>query len=96
MFAGSVAESTTLEGMLKGLSAPAGALVIMDRGIATEKNIDWMKEHGYYCSGVSVCADTQKKAEEQREQTGLVITKSYPLGTAASNSNLHAERRTYP
>jgi transposase len=47
MFDGSVAESTTLEGMLKELHAPEGALVIMDRGIATEKNITWMKENGY-------------------------------------------------
>lgn len=47
MFEGRVAESTTLEGMLKELTAPQGALVIMDRGIATQKNIDWMKEHGY-------------------------------------------------
>jgi transposase len=47
MFAGSVAESTTLEGMLKDLNAPQGAMIIMDRGIATEKNISWMKENGY-------------------------------------------------
>jgi transposase len=47
MFEGSVAESTTLEGMLKELNAPQGALVIMDRGIATKKNIVWLKEHGY-------------------------------------------------
>ncbi len=47
MFEGSVAESTTLEGMLKELNAPKGALVIMDRGIATQKNIDWLKEYGY-------------------------------------------------
>ena len=47
MFDGSVAEATTLEGMLKELNAPKGALVIMDRGIATQKNIDWMKENGY-------------------------------------------------
>ena len=47
MFEGSVAESTTLECMLKELNAPKGALVIMDRGIATVKNIDWMKENSY-------------------------------------------------
>jgi transposase len=32
MFAGNVSEPTTLESMLAGLDAPAGALVIMDRG----------------------------------------------------------------
>lgn len=47
MFEGNVAEATTLEGMLKELNAPKGALVIMDRGIATQKNIAWLQEHGY-------------------------------------------------
>jgi transposase len=47
MFAGSVAEASTLEEMLQGLDAPAGALVIMDRGIATEANIGWLVEHHY-------------------------------------------------
>ena len=47
MFQGNIAEATTLEGMLKELNAPKGALIIMDRGIATEKNIAWMIENGY-------------------------------------------------
>lgn len=47
VFAGNAVECRTLEGMLSGLNAPAGALVIMDRGIATAANIDWLKRHGY-------------------------------------------------
>ncbi len=47
MFAGNVAESTTLAGMLESLTAPKGALVIMDAGIATAANIAWLKEQGY-------------------------------------------------
>lgn len=47
MFEGNVAECATLEGMLTGLSAPPGALVIMDAGIATEANIAWLVLHGY-------------------------------------------------
>lgn len=47
MFEGNVSESGTLEGMLKGLDAPKSALVIMDRGIATEANIAWLIEHHY-------------------------------------------------
>lgn len=46
-FAGNVAEGGTLAGMLTGLGAPPGALVIMDAGIATEANLDWLVEHGY-------------------------------------------------
>lgn len=47
MFAGNVAEASTLQDMLKDLATPAGALVIMDAGIATEANITWLKQHGY-------------------------------------------------
>jgi transposase len=47
MFAGNVAESTTLADMLTGLSAPNGALVIMDAGIATAANIAWLKKQQY-------------------------------------------------
>jgi len=47
VFDGNVVEGTTLEGMLQGLGAPAGALVVMDRGIATEENVAWLRAHGY-------------------------------------------------
>jgi transposase len=46
-FDGQVTEGTTLEGMLEGLGAPRGALVVMDAGIATEENIQWLRTHGY-------------------------------------------------
>ena len=36
-----------LEEMLEGLEAPAGALVVMDRGLATEANLAWLKAQGY-------------------------------------------------
>lgn len=47
VFEGNVAENTTLEGMLTGLDAPKEALVIMDRGSATQANIDWLVEHQF-------------------------------------------------
>ena len=47
VFDGNVSEGTTLEGMLTGLNAPAEAVVIMDRGIATEANIAWLVAHHY-------------------------------------------------
>ncbi len=46
-FAGNVSEGQTLAGMLAALGAPAGALVVMDAGIATEANLTWLSEHGY-------------------------------------------------
>ncbi len=47
VFEGNVREERTLEQMLEGLQAPEGALVVMDRGIATEANLLWLREHGY-------------------------------------------------
>jgi transposase len=47
MLAGNAVECRTLEGMLHDLGVPPGALVVMDRGIATEANLAWLREHGY-------------------------------------------------
>ena len=47
MLAGNAVECRTLEGMLQDLDVPPGALVVMDRGIATEANLAWLREHGY-------------------------------------------------
>ena len=47
LFAGNVREHRTLAGMLEALHAPAGALVVMDRGVATDACITWLREHGY-------------------------------------------------
>jgi len=47
VFDGNVVEGLTLEVMLEQLDAPKGALVIMDAGIATEENIDWLIENDY-------------------------------------------------
>ena len=46
-FDGNVAEVTTLETMLQQLEAPPGALVVMDRGIASEENLAWLRERHY-------------------------------------------------
>jgi len=47
VFDGNVSEGTTLATMLKDLGAPSDALVVMDRGIATEANLVWLREQGY-------------------------------------------------
>ena len=47
VFAGNVREHRTLAGRLEALDAPAGALVVMDRGVATEACITWLRDHGY-------------------------------------------------
>ncbi len=47
LFAGNVREHRTLAGMLEALGAPAGALVVMDRGVATDACVTWLRAHGY-------------------------------------------------
>jgi hypothetical protein len=46
-FAGNVSEPGTLVSLLTGLGAPAGALVVMDAGMATDANVAWLVAHGY-------------------------------------------------
>ena len=47
VFSGNVSEPHTLAEMLSALQAPKGALVVMDRGIATQDNITWLAAQGY-------------------------------------------------
>ena len=72
MFEGNVSEASTLEGMLQGLDAPSGALVIMDRGIATEASIGWLIEHGYRYLVVS----RERRRQFDEDQAVAVSTAS--------------------
>ncbi len=47
VFSGGVAEASTLGEMLTALNAPEGALVVMDRDVATEDGITWLRQQGY-------------------------------------------------
>ena len=47
VFAGNVTEHRTLAQMLDALNAPCDALVVMDRGIATEECVRWLRENAY-------------------------------------------------
>ena len=44
---GNVSEDDTLETMLGGLGASKDTMVIMDAGIATEGNVQWLSDNGY-------------------------------------------------
>ena len=69
MFEGNVSEGTTLADMLDGLDAPKEAMVIMDRGIATEANIVWLVEHGYRYLVVSRERTRRFDPDQARETT---------------------------
>lgn len=80
VFEGNAVEAKTLEQMLKDLEAPAGALIVMDAGIATEANLTWLREHGYRYLVVS-----RERARQFEAETAI------PLETAAGH-NVHIQR----
>ena len=47
VMAGKIVEGEVLQGALRRLEVPAGALIVMDCGAATEKNLKWLREQGY-------------------------------------------------
>ncbi|MBI3901412.1 MAG: IS1634 family transposase [Nitrosomonadales bacterium] len=75
VFAGNASEPQTLQEMLTGLSAPKGAAVAMDAGIATEANLAWLKTHGYHYVVVSRKRERQFDPEMASEvQTAGDVT----------------------
>jgi transposase len=75
IFDGNVAESQTVEHMLAKLGATNNALIIMDRGIATQATLDWLVNAGYRYLVVS---------REQARQ--FDFTKAQTIETAQSQS----------
>ena len=47
VLAGKIVEGEVLQGALKRLQVPLGALIVMDCGAATEANLKWLREQGY-------------------------------------------------
>jgi hypothetical protein len=71
-FAGNAVECRTLEAMLMDLGAPAGALVVMDRGMATAANLAWLKDHGYRYLVVSREGAWSSSSPRRRSETHLL------------------------
>ena len=67
---GNVAESGTLEGMLEQLQVPADAVVVMDKGIATEDNVAWLRRQ----SRQYVVASRERKREFEADKAVAVKT----------------------
>ncbi len=73
VYEGNVAESRTLSEMIQGLekggiSTGSKPTVVMDAGIASDENIDWLKEHQYPYLVVS-----RKKHREFDESSSVVV-----------------------
>ena len=80
VMAGNIVEGEVLQGALRRLEVPAGALIVMDCGAATEKNLKWLRQQGYRYLVVSrertrqfdetaaVCLQTASRQQIQVQQ----------------------------
>lgn len=69
IFPGNASEPQTLEVMLTGLQAARGTIVVLDAGLASEANIDWLKENDYRYLVVS------RKRQRRFDSTQAVTVK---------------------
>jgi len=71
IFKGNISEATTLESMLNTLGSKE-AIVVMDAGIATEDNIEWLNNNNYKYLVIS------RKRKQELPDIGGVIVKNEP------------------
>ena len=69
VFAGNVSEPHTLAEMLSALQAPKGALVVMDRGIATQDNITYKTAQAVACSWLAAQGYRYLVVSRERKRT---------------------------
>ncbi|MCW5258442.1 IS1634 family transposase [Verminephrobacter aporrectodeae subsp. tuberculatae] len=75
-FAGNASEPSTLKDMLTGLDAAPRATVVMDAGISTEANLQWLRDQGYHYVVVSKLRRRQfdpAQATEVQSAGGVTI-----------------------
>jgi transposase len=81
VFEGNVSEGGTLKEMLRQLQAPDGALVIMDAGIASEENLQWLTANNYNYLVVS----RERKHDIDMKQTSAI--------ESATGHRIHLQRQ---
>jgi len=67
IFKGNISEATTLESMLNTLGSKE-AIVVMDAGIATEDNIEWLNDNNYKYLVIS-----RKRKQELPDIEGVIV-----------------------
>ena len=72
VFPGNASEPQTLQTMLEGLEGRSGSTVILDAGIASEANIQYLIEHGYQYIVVS------RKRKRDFDEDRATIVKTVP------------------
>ena len=74
IFSGNASEPKTLKVMIEQLSDASqlrGSTVVLDAGIATQENLDWLEEHGYHYIVVS----RERYKERPELDCGAVVVK---------------------
>ncbi len=75
-------EPETLQTMLKNLDGRAGSTVVLDAGLASEENIQWLIEQGYRYWVVS------RKRKRDFDADNAVVVKDGP-GLKGQSSTCH-------
>lgn len=81
VFDGNVSEGSTLEEMLIQLHAPEGALIIMDAGIASEENLEWLTLNQFNYLVVS----RERKRDIDMKETSMI--------ESAGGHQIHLQRQ---
>lgn len=92
VFSGNIAEPNTLQAMLKELAAPVGALVVMDRGIATKSVLAWLVSANYHYVVVSrerVRTFDMSKAQTIRTAQGQELQMYREVNAQESEARLY-------
>ena len=90
VYPGNVREFSTMQAMLQGLNAPKEAVVVMDRGIATEANVTWLRKQGY----LYVVVSRSRRRVMDEEQAIRTQTRSGDT-IALYEESLRGERYVY-
>jgi hypothetical protein len=69
IYPGNVSEQATLKEMLEGLEGDKKSIVVMDAGIATEQNIEWLTQEGYRYIVVS----RKRNLQMPQTQTPIIL-----------------------
>jgi len=97
IFEGNIAEPSTFQQMIERLQPPKrehlldhqAALVVMDAGIATQANIDYLVAHGYEYIVVSrknkVCFEAAQAVSVKEDAQGRSLVEAYRLFNSQTN-----------
>ncbi len=85
IFSGNVSEPKTLQEMLKELNGRAGSTVVLDAGIATEDNVQWLVKNGYRYLVVS------RKRKRDFDEDKAMIIKDCPGQTIKVQRHVNEE-----